>query len=110
MTNDERSPNVRTTKELRREFGSCFGFRHSFGILYSCFVILLNFIPDCIHLRKINVTESLAARAQFVLQSIETGDKFISRSLQCAFRIQVAFSGEIDGREEQITYFVLDQL
>src|SRR5204862_6908822 len=68
----------------------------------------LGLVPDRIHLRKVDVTQVFAARVQFVLQSIETGDEFVSRSLQGAFRIEFAFPCEINDCEEQIAYFVLD--
>src|SRR5215470_6943535 len=69
----------------------------------------LDRIPDLVHFYKIDVPESFAARLQFVLQSIETGDEFVSRSLQRAFCIEFAFPCEIDRCKEQIPYFVFDR-
>ena len=66
-------------------------------------------VPNCIHLRKIDVAQFFAARVQFVLQSIESRHKFVSRSLQRAFCIEFAFPCEIHDCKEQIAYLVFDR-
>jgi hypothetical protein len=78
------------------------------SIKYLASSIVLYYIPNCTHLREVDVSQFFAALVQFVLQSIESRHKFVSRALQRAFRIEFAFPCEIDDCEEQIAYFVFD--
>src|SRR5205814_3859641 len=108
MTQDEANPNDEIRKQ-RKCSPAAFKIRASSLIRHSSFVILFNRVPDLVHFHEIYITESFPLPLHFVLQSIETGDEFVSRALQRAFRIEFAFPCEIDDCEEQISYFVLDR-
>ena len=88
---------------------AAFIIRASSLIRHSSVVILFYRLPDLVHFQEIYITESFPVALQFILQSVEPGDEFVSRALQRAFRIEFAFPCEIDDCEEQITCFVLDR-
>ena len=99
-----------TESEKNAECNSAvFIIRASLLIRHSCYVIPFDLIPDFIQFHEIDITESLATRIQFVLQTIESCDEFVSRTLQRSFRVELAFPCEIDDCKEQITYFVFDR-
>ena len=62
----------------------------------------LHRIPDLIQRFETDVAQFLPSGVQRILQFVEARDEFVSRRLQCCFRVEVAFAREVDHGKEQI--------
>src|SRR2546427_11494066 len=92
---DEQMTNVesRMSKQDGRPYPV---IRASSFLRHSSFVLRhFYFIPDPIHLDKIDIAKFLVAYPKFILQAIKTRYKLVRRPLERAFCIEPALAREI---------------
>ena len=72
--------------------------------LSVCFYL----VPNRVHLRELDIAKIFAALFEFVLQTVEAGDKLVSGRLERAFCVDFRFPRQIYDGEQQIASLVFD--
>jgi hypothetical protein len=71
---------------------------------------ILDRVPNRIHFGQLHFAQFPAARFEFVLQSIEAGDEFVSGRLDRGFCVDFALPRQVYDGEQQIANLVFDPL
>jgi hypothetical protein len=69
---------------------------------------MFDLVPNRIHLGQFHFAQFPAARFEFVLQSIEARNKFVSGRLERGFCVDFALSRQVYDGEQQIANLIFD--